>query len=168
MANAKFGRQMASASATARHLSCDRQYPDKLVALAAIERGADGKYDLDETRRKYITHLREQRKLSPRTVADVGYQTARADLIRLRIAEKQGQLIPADVHERRVEDFAGVVLTALGSLPAKIGGTDLGLRRRIERAVLEVRREIAMAANAKGDAEGEPPLSEQGPEARPT
>ena len=112
--------------------------------------------ELDETRRRYIAYLREQRKLSPRTVADVGYQTARADLIRLRVAEKQGQLIPADVHERRVEDFAGIVLTALGSLPAKIGGADLGLRRRIESAVREVRRTIAQAAIAKADAESEP------------
>ena len=155
------GRELVSASKMAAHLGFERSNLDRLVGQSVIEKRPDGLYDLNATRLRYLQHLRSERKMTPRTQADVGYQSARADLLRLRIAEKQGRLIPAEMHEQRVEQFTGLVLAELGNLPAKVAGSDLGLRRRIERAVFETRRAIAMAANAKADELGEPPLAEQ-------
>ena len=53
-------------------------------------------------------------------------------------------------------------------LAAKIAGADLGLRRRVDQAVFELRRELAQAAIKLADERGEPPLSEQGSETRPS
>ena len=44
------------------------------------------------------------------------------------------------------------VLTALSGWPARIAGTDLVLRRRIEAAVRELRVEISTTASAMADA----------------
>ena len=79
-------------------------------------------------------HLREERKRSPRSEADISYQTARADLIRLRVLECQKQLIPAEVHDAFVEDITGLFLSGLSGLAAKIAGADLGLRRRVDQS----------------------------------
>jgi hypothetical protein len=53
------------------------------------------------------------------------------------------------------------VLTALSSLPARCTPRgDLATRRAIERAVLEVRREIATVALEMADKCDEPPLEQ--------
>jgi len=58
--------------------------------------------------------------------------------------------------------MAGLVLTKLGGWPARIAGADLGLRRRAEAVLHELRTEIANACLEMADKCGEPPLSEQG------
>jgi hypothetical protein len=172
MANAKaeprFKREMVSATVMARHLCFERPYLDRLIAHGVIEKADDGRFDLNDTRRRYVLHLREERKRSPRSEADVSYQTARADLIRLRVLERQKQLIPAETHDAFVEDMTGLFLSGLSGLAAKIAGADLGLRRRVDQAVFELRRELAQAAIKLADERGEPPLSEQGSETRPS
>ena len=162
MAVRTYEREIVSATAMAEHLFLDRSYLARLQAQGAIEKRGDGKYDLAATRRAYITHLRGERKRSPRTEADVSYQTARAEWIRLRVLERQKQLIPAEVHDAFVEDLTGLMLSGLAGLAAKIAGSDLGLRRRADQAVFELRRELAQAAIKLADERGEPPLSEQG------
>jgi hypothetical protein len=161
MAVRTYEREIVSATAMAEHLSLDRAYLGRLQSMGVVEKRSDGRYDLAATRRAYILHLREERKRSPRTEADVSYQTARADLIRLRVLERQKQLIPAEVHDRMVEEMTGMFLTGLSALSAKIAGADLGLRRRVDQAVFELRRELAQAAVKLADERGEPPLAEQ-------
>jgi hypothetical protein len=70
---------------------------------------------------------------------------------------------PRDVRQSDVDalidDLAGVVLTALHSMPARcVPRGDLGIRRCIEQVVLEVRTEIGRIAQQKADEAGEPPL----------
>jgi hypothetical protein len=60
-----------------------------------------------------------------------------------------------------VEEMTGMFLTGLSALSAKIAGADLGLRRRVDQAVFELRRELAQAAVKLADERGEPPLAEQ-------
>ena len=159
MAARTYEREIVTATAMAEHLFLDRSYLARLQAQGAIEKRGDGKYDLAATRRAYITYLREERKRSPRTEADVSYQTARADLIRLRILERQKQLIPAEVHDAFVEDLTGLVLAGLSGLSAKCS-RDLAVRRDIDKAVFELRRELAQAAIKLADERGEPALDE--------
>jgi hypothetical protein len=66
-----------------------------------------------------------------------------------------------DVNEL-IDSMAGLVLTKLGGLPARVAGADLGARRKAEAVILELRREIAEACNKLADERGEPPLDQQG------
>ena len=150
-------REPVSASALAEHLGCVRSYLDKLVEQGVITKLADGRFDQDACRMAYLKHLREARKLSPRGAADVALQQAKAELVQLRVAERKGALIPGVEHEARVEAIAGVILSALSSMPAQCAPVgDLPARRRLERWVTDVRMAIAKTMNGIADAEGEP------------
>ena len=78
-----------------------------------IERRDDGRFDQDACRAKYLAHLREARKLSPRGAADAEFATAKAELIRIRIMQKRGELMPFADHADRVEGMLGLVLSSL-------------------------------------------------------
>jgi hypothetical protein len=71
-----------------------RSYITKLVEQGVIERRADGRFDQDQCRAKYIAHLRAEHKRSPRAAADAEFTAAKAELIRIRILEKKKALIP--------------------------------------------------------------------------
>jgi hypothetical protein len=64
-----------------------------------------------------------------------------------------------DAHEAMINDMVGLVLTKLGGWPARIAGTDLGLRRRAEAVLHELRVEISEAATQLAD-EAEEPLED--------
>ena len=60
--------------------------------------------------------------------------------------------MPKEVYDFMIDEFAGVLLTAVGSLPARCaprGG--LATRRRVQRAVRELRAEIAAVFAKKAD-----------------
>ena len=61
-----------------------------------------------------------------------------------------------DEHEAMIDQMAGLVLTKLGGWPARIAGADLGLRRRAEAMLRELRSEIAEACTKLADEQGEP------------
>lgn len=150
---------LVSTSALATHLGCTRQYIARLTAEGVIEKRGDG-YDQDASRLKYITHLRSERRRSPRAEAEVELSRAKTEALRLRIAERQRKLIPAEEEVARVDAIIGLMLTHLSALPAKCAGADLSLRRRLEVCVNEMRRELAEAADKFADEAGEPPLSD--------
>lgn len=146
-----------SAAALAAHLGCVRSYLDKLMAMGVMTRLPDGRFDQAACRLAYLTHLREARKLSPRGAADVALRQAKAELVQLRVAERKATLIPGAQHEARVEAIAGVVLSALSSMPAMCAPVgDLPARRRLERWVHDVRIAMVKTMNGIADAEGEP------------
>ena len=60
-----------SSAAMAEHLDCAPSYVRKLVDAGVIERRSDGKFDLDQCRTKYLAHLREARKVSPRSLRPI-------------------------------------------------------------------------------------------------
>src|ERR1700694_3288841 len=133
----------ASASALALHLDCSRTYVGKLEAEGVIQRQGDG-FPLDQSRVAYLRFLRREKQQSPRSEADADFQRAKAELLRLRIAEKQRQLVRREDVNELIDGIAGVTLTALSSLPARCAPRgDLAIRRSIERVVFEVRTEIA-------------------------
>ena len=66
-----------------------------------------------------------------------------------------------EAHEAMIDQLAGLVLTKLSGWPARIAGQDLGLRRKAEAVLRELRVEIAEAATKLADEGNEPPLNEQ-------
>jgi|GEM_PF-3352157 hypothetical protein len=150
-----------SASALALHLDCSRTYVGKLEAEGVIQRQGDG-FPLDASRVAYLRFLRRERQQSPRATADAEHASAKAALLRIRIEEKKRELVPRDVYESKIDQMAGLVLTKLGGWPARVAGHDLGLRRRAEAVLRELRTEIANACLEMADKCDEPPLDQQG------
>ena len=86
----------------------------------------------------------------------------KTEVLRMKLAEKRRERVrQADVTDM-VHDFAGIVLTKLGGWPARVAGNDMGVRRRADLVLRELRTEIAHACEALANARGEPPLDQQG------
>src|SRR6478609_2881147 len=104
-----------SASALAQHLDCSRTYISKLEAEGVIQRQGDG-FPLDQSRVAYLRYLRRERRQSPRHDAEVEHMAAKAALLRLRIAEKQRELVPIEDFNAMIDGLCGLVLTSLSGL----------------------------------------------------
>jgi hypothetical protein len=148
---------LVSAVQMAKHLGCVRSYLDKLLEQGVLERRDDGKFELDVNRLRYIRHLKEARKVSPRSEADTEFQKAKTELIRIRILEKQRVLIPLEEAVDHMEKAVGLFLTFASGLAARVAGSDLSMRRKIEQAVYEMRLGITKEAERLADEAGEPP-----------
>jgi hypothetical protein len=149
-----------SASSLAHHLDLTRQRVSVLADEHVLERLPAGKFDVDASRVAYIRFLRRERQKSPRSQADLEHVAAKAALLRLRIAEKQRGLVPIEDFDAMIDDLCGLVLTSLSGLSARCS-RDPVVRRNIDLAVHQIRREMAEAGTAMADACGEPPLSQQ-------
>src|SRR6478752_7205461 len=101
--------ETVSASALAQHLDCSRTYIGKLEAEGVIQRQGDG-FPLDQNRVAYLRYLRRERRQSPRSEADAEHALAKAALLRIRVAEKQRNLVPRDVYDAMIDEMAGLVL----------------------------------------------------------
>jgi phage terminase Nu1 subunit (DNA packaging protein) len=133
-----------------------------LTAQGVIERRSDGLFDQEVIRLKYLAHLRAEHRRSPRAAADAELASAKAALLRIRIEEKQRTLVRQSEVDELIDQIAGVTLTALSSLPARCAPRgDLATRRAIERAVFEVRTEIAKVCEEMADKCGEPALDDE-------
>ena len=166
------GQEFVSAVRMAAHLNMDRAYLSKLVSQGALTQRADGKFPIHENRRAYIEFLREARKRSPKSEANSAFTQAKAELLQIEIAERKKELMMASECYGMLDEVHGLFMTHLSSLPAKIGGRDLAMRRTVEKAIFDMRTELANEAAKRSRERGEPDESpskaEQGPEARPT
>jgi hypothetical protein len=152
--------ETVSASALARHLDCTRTYVGKLEAEGVIQRQGDG-FPLDQSRVAYLRYLRRERQQSPRSDADADHVKVKTEMLKLRLMEKQHELVRRSDVDALIDDLAGVTLTALSSMPARCAPRgDLATRRVIERVVFEVRTEIAKVCQQKADERDEPPLDD--------
>jgi len=77
----------------ARHFGCSRQNVDLLATQGVIERRADGKFDQDVSRLKYLTHLRAEHRRSPRAQADADYVKVKTEMLQTRLMEKRRELV---------------------------------------------------------------------------
>ncbi len=148
-----------SASALAQHLDCSRTYIGKLEAEGVIQRQGDS-FPLDQSRVAYLRYLRRERRQSPQSAAASEFTAAKAELMRIRIAEKKRDLIPLDEATNNMEQLVGLFLTGLSGLSARCGGRDLAVRRAIDKAVFEMRVEISEACTKLADQLGEPPVDD--------
>ena len=79
----------------------------------------------------YLCRLRALERCVGRSQADPNFTTAKAELIRLRVAEKKRELVPLE-YMRAVEDKAiGTVLTALAGMnkPGSVRRSSIRWRR---------------------------------------
>jgi hypothetical protein len=155
------GPALVSSAALGKHFDCAPAYVRKLVEQGVIERKSDGRYDLDACRSKYLAHLRAERKLSPKGAADTEFTAAKAELIRIRIAEKKRELVRQSDVDELIDSMMGALLSALSSLPAQAAPVgDLPMRRRLEQWVFRTRKALATDFERMGDEAGEPPLED--------
>lgn len=151
------GRQMVSATMMAQHLCFERPNLTRLNGLGVIEKRPDGRFDLDATRIAYIKHLREERKRSPRGEADAELIKVKTEMLQTRLMEKKRDLIPREEATSDMEELIGLLLTGLSSMPVRCGGRDLAVRRSIDKAVYDLRVELAEACSKLANERGEPP-----------
>jgi hypothetical protein len=139
-----------SASALAQHLDCSRTYVGKLEAEGVIQRQGDG-FPLDLSRTAYLRYLRRERQQSPRSEADADHVKVKTEMLQLRLMQARRELVSREAHETMIDDMAGLVLTKLSGWDARIAGADLGLRRRAEAMLRELRTDIAEACTKLAD-----------------
>jgi hypothetical protein len=154
------GPVLVSGVKLAAHFGVVRQHVDQLTQQGVIERRADGLFDQDVSRLKYLTHLRAEHRRSPRSEADADFQRAKSELIRHRLAERKRELIPQEQAAGDMEQLIGLFLSGLSGFAARCGGRDLAMRRTIDRAVHDLRLELSEACTKLADARGEPALDD--------
>jgi hypothetical protein len=140
----------------ATHLGCTRQNIARLVAETVLIQRSDGNFDQTANRLRYIKHLRENHRHTPRSKADAEHIAVKTQMLQLRLMERQKELVKLEDHNARIEGLTGLMLTHLSGWPARIAGHDLVLRRRADALLFELRRAMAEAANTLADQEDEP------------
>ena len=155
---------VVTTNSLATHLGMTRQNVALLTAQAVIVQRSDGNYDQTANRLRYIKHLREQHRHTPRSAADTAHIAAKTEMLQLRLMEKRRELVKQEDVDEMTDTICGIVLTHLSSMPARCAPLgDLAIRRGIKGVVFEVRTEIAAVCQQMADKCGEPPLiSEQG------
>jgi hypothetical protein len=144
----------------ATHLGCTRQNIARLTAEAVIEQRSDGHYDQTASRLRYIKHLRDQHRRSPRTDADADHVRVKTEMLQLRLMEKKRELVKQEDVDELIDEIAGTVLTHLSGMAARCS-RDMQVRRNIDAVVMQIRREISEACSEAADERNEPPLDEQ-------
>jgi hypothetical protein len=157
--HARRGRDQAAVSVNATQLGAHFGLPRQRICTLAdvehvIERLPNGRFDQDACRLAYLRHLRDRR--SARGEADAAHTKVKTEMLQLRLMEKRRELVRRDDVNELLDTVAGITLTKLGSLPARVAGLDLAARRKAEDVVLELRREIAEACSQMADERGEP------------
>ena len=139
----------------ATHLGCTRQNIARLTAEAVLVQRSDGNYDQTANRLRLFKHLRENHRHTPRSQADAEHLAVKTKMLQSKLDEREGRLIAAEEAAHRMMMLHGTFITGLSSFAIKIGGNDLGLRRVVDRAVFDLRTEIAGALNKLADADHE-------------
>jgi hypothetical protein len=148
---------VVTASSLATHLGCTRQNIARLTAEAVLTKRSDGCYDQTANRLKYIRHLRGGFRSSPRSQIDIEHTAVKTKMLQSKLDEREGRLVPAEDAIDMMSTMHGVFLTGLGGFAARIGERDLALRKRIDKAVFDLRVDLAKQMSALADADGEPP-----------
>jgi hypothetical protein len=141
----KVPKEAAHVMELARHLFISPQRVREMEAERIIAR-INGKFDLDDSRRRVLEHLRERRR--PR--ADDAWREARAEELRQRTAIRARELIEFSEAQAAVEECMGVVLVELGSFPARVGKRDLKLRRELDQEVFDPGSRTALRGQGEG------------------
>lgn len=112
------------------------------IAEGVIKAAGRGEVELGASIRALLADAREAREAAPLTEARAKVAQARARQLDLQNMREDRRVI--DVEEARAlfQELAGLFVSGLSSLPARIGGKDIGLRRRIERECDGVRQQI--------------------------
>ena len=150
------GRKLAA------HLDLSLQRITQLTNIEhVLTKLPNGKYDQDACRVAYLRWLRDPERRTARSKADAEFTAAKAELIRLRVAEKKRVLIEFEEAREVAEKIVTTTVVAMGGMAARIGGADMNLRRKIEDAVFETRTKIADQFQAFAEAGGKSSADKQ-------
>ena len=156
------GPVMVSAKQFALHCGIANQHVTQLLHQGVLERRSDGKYNQDLNRLRYFNHLRSKNYRSPLAVADAEHASAKAELVRIRIAQARRDFVKRNDVNELIDSIAGITLTHLSGMSARCAPPgDAVTRRNIDAVVYQIKREISLAASAMADERGEPPLDQQ-------
>jgi len=75
---------------------------------------------MDDSRRRYIRHLREEYRKSPQAAADADLQRHKARLVEMKTARQERETMLVSEHEEFMDDVIGLTLTALGGWSARV------------------------------------------------
>lgn len=137
------GVEIVTAVELAAHLDVARSYLDKLEGSGVIHREPGGGYNLAASRVAFIRYLRRERTTTAKSGEEAAFLKAKRVALEIKTAQRLGELFPTEVANQIIDEYIGSVIGALQNMPSRIGGTDLLLRRRIEREIYEVRHLIA-------------------------
>jgi hypothetical protein len=115
-------------------------YLGRLERERVICRSGRGKWPLLATIHAIIQHLRATNRRGG--AGSDALRAARAEEIRIRVAERMKDLIPVTDAAAHMDVMTGLTLTELSGLPARCT-RDLALRRRIEDEVFAMRERLA-------------------------
>ena len=149
--------EAVTATALGKHLDLTIQRIKQLANEGVIEQLSTGRYDQDACRIAYLRWLRAPERRMQRSKVDSDFVKAKTELIAIRVREKKLELMPTEEAIADMERLIGIVLTEMSSMPALIGGSDLQLRRKVEKCVFDTRVKIAntftkIAEEARGPA----------------
>ena len=147
----------------AKHLDLSRQRIQQLVdeqVIAPLPGSGGRRFDQSDCRIKYIRWLRAPERRTARSKVDADFIKAKTELIAIRVREKKRDLIELEYAKEIQDKTAAVVLTAMAGMAARIGGSDLQLRRKVDQIVYETRVQLANIFNELADEAGEPPLTQ--------
>ena len=122
-------QQLATVTALSLHLDVSREQIVRLEKQGVIERLPSGDFDLDESRWRYLRHLRQR---SPPGEHRKAFEQARAQRERLKLLKETSEVVYTRELGEASDQLVYVVLNRLSPLPAQIGGQDLKLRRLVE------------------------------------
>ncbi|WP_051134100.1 hypothetical protein [Methylocystis sp. ATCC 49242] len=124
-------RTLVSVQSAADLLGVTPRWVRQLCADGRVAKAAPGVVPLAEVIRAYIASLKDESKKTTKSEAAAEVQRARAEEIRLRVAIKQGELIPMTEIEPVFSDILGELRSRLAGVPAACT-RDLALRETIE------------------------------------
>ena len=133
--------QVANITQLAQHFDCSREQVAKLEKQAVIVRLPDGSgFDLDDSRRRYIHHLRERKPAGGRSRER--YEAARAEREAMRVAQLAGKLCWTSDFGEAIDDVFGFLIPRLDGLPSRIT-RDLDLRKKFNEEIRQLRTEVS-------------------------
>src|SRR5262249_53670145 len=108
-----------------------------------------GGYRVTELVQGFVKYLRDENRRASKSAAASRVQDARARLLELRVAEREGKLMETSDALDATDQLVGAFLTGIGELPARCFPRDIPHRQIVEREVYELRRRIADKAKQK-------------------
>lgn len=151
----------ANATTAARHLDLSHHRVAQLVDGQVLQRLPNGRFDLNDCRVRYIRWLRDPERRTAKSKADQEFTQAKAELIKIRIAEKQKVLMLTDEAMEVGEKLIATVLMAMHGLAprvARIAGNSIAVRREIDAVIYETRVSLANTFNQFAEEAGKQPL----------
>jgi hypothetical protein len=160
---ARSKQRIVGAKELARHLDLTHPRIGQLAKEQVLERLPDGRFNLDDSRVRYIRWLRDAERRTAKSKVDSDFVRAKTELIDIRIREKKRDLIEFFEAMEMGDKLIGTMLTAMGGMPTRVarlvdGNSFLSVRREVDKIVFDTRTSLAnqfseFAKQAEAEAE---------------